>query len=66
MAHPPPPEYGSLLTAILLLLGLGFAGYWIYAYAAGVEQAYAHWFGVAAAVVVVLGIANYVLQSSRS
>lgn len=65
MAEPPPSDYGSILTALLLLLGLGFAGYWIYSYAGGSGQDEAPWFGVAAVVIVVAGIANYLVQTWR-
>lgn len=65
MAEPPPSDYGSLLTALLLPLGLGFAGYWIYSYAGGTGQHEARWFGVAAVVIVVAGSANYPFQAWR-
>jgi len=29
MAGGKPPEYGTLVTAALLILALAFAGYWI-------------------------------------
>ena len=59
MANGDSPEYGTLVTAALLILALAFAGYWIYSYASGTGEHLAPWFAVAAGVIVVLAIVNY-------
>jgi hypothetical protein len=59
VADEEPPEYGTMVTAALLILALAFAGYWIYTYVGDTGQPLAPWFAVAAVVVVVVGIANY-------
>ena len=59
MADDDSPEYGTLVTAALLILALAFAGYWIYSYASGTGEHLAPWFAVAAIAIVVLGILNY-------
>ena len=59
MAGGEPPEYGTLVTAALLILALAFAGYWIYTYVGDTGQPLTPWFGVAAIVIVVLAIVNY-------
>ena len=60
MASEEPPEYGTLVTAALLMLALAFAGYWIYSYVGDTGAPLTPWFGVAAIAVVVLAIVNYV------
>jgi len=62
MPRDEPPEYGTLLIAALLLLGLAFAGYWITTYVTPGANPWANvkWFGVAAAAIVVFGLAIYV------
>jgi hypothetical protein len=37
MAGGEPPEYGTLVTAALLILALTFAGCWIYIYVGDTE-----------------------------
>jgi len=66
MASDEPPEYGTLVTAALLILGLAFAGYWIYTYVGDTGQPLAPWFGVAAVLIVVVGILNYVFTARGS
>jgi len=52
-----PPETGTMVIAGLLLLALGFAGYWIDAYVSDRPPWSAlPWFGLAAAVIVLLGL----------
>ena len=59
MANDDSPEYGTLVTAALLILALAFAGYWIYSYVGDQGTPLAPWFAVAAIAIVVLGILNY-------
>jgi uncharacterized membrane protein len=59
MANDDSPEYGTLVTAALLILALTFAGYWIYSYVGDKGTPLAPWFAVAAIVIVVLAILNY-------
>ena len=66
MADDEPPEYGTLVTAALLILALVFAGYWIYTYVGNTGQPLTPWFGVAAGVIVVVAILNYVLSGRGS
>ncbi len=56
-----PPETGTLMIAALLLLALGFAGYWImeYAHVGSAPWALARWFGILAMVIVVVGLVLY-------
>jgi hypothetical protein len=51
------PERGTLVIAALLLLALGFAGYWIISYLQGVGPPWdaLPWFGAAAGAIVVVG-----------
>jgi hypothetical protein len=60
MASEEPPEYGTLVTAALLVLALAFAGYWIYSYVGDTGAPLTRWFGVAAIAIVVFAIVNYV------
>jgi hypothetical protein len=66
VADDEPPEYGTLVTAALLILALAFAGYWIYTYVGNTGQPLTPWFGVAAGLIVVVAILNYVLAGRRS
>jgi hypothetical protein len=59
MADDDSPEYGTLVTAALLILALAFAGYWIYSYASGTGGHLAPWFAVAAFIIVLLAILSY-------
>jgi hypothetical protein len=59
MANDDPPEYGTLVTAALLILALAFAGYWIYSYVGDQGTPLAPWFAVAAIAIVVFAILNY-------
>jgi hypothetical protein len=59
MADDDSPEYGTLVTAALLILALAFAGYWIYSYVGDQGTPLAPWFAVAAIAIVVLAILNY-------
>jgi hypothetical protein len=66
VADDEPPEYGTMVTAALLILALAFAGYWIYTYVGDTGQPLAPWFAVAAGVIVVVAILNYVLSGRGS
>jgi len=52
------PEAGTLIIAALLILALGFAGYWIveYAQTGGAPENLLPWFGIAAAAIIVVGL----------
>lgn len=58
MASPFHEEHGTLVVAALLILSLGFAGYWIIAYLryGGAEWSSVLWFTIACGVIVVVGI----------
>ena len=60
------PEYGTLVTAALLILALAFAGYWIYTYVGDTGQPLTPWFGVAAVIIVLVAIANFVFTRRSS
>lgn len=66
MADSEPPEYGTMVTAALLILALSFAGYWIYTYVGDTGQPLAPWFAVAAVGIVVVAILNYVFTGRSS
>jgi hypothetical protein len=66
MANDDSPEYGTLVTAALLILALAFAGYWIYSYVGDTGTPLAPWFGVAAIVIVVLALLNYMRTGGRT
>ena len=59
MASGQAPETGTLVIAALLLLVLGFSGYWIIEYSnpdiGGAPWGLVKWFLVVAALIVVLG-----------
>ena len=61
MADKQAPEAGTLMIAALLLLALGFAGYWIMEYAqiGSAPWELARWFGILATVIVVVGLLLY-------
>lgn len=67
MPESQPPETGTLIISALLLLAIGFAGYWISAYAgsSGKPWDVARWFVGAALAVVVVGLITY-LRRGRS
>ena len=62
-----PPEHGTLVIAALLLLAISFAGSWILAYVRPGTNPWSilPWFGVAAAIIVILGIVTDVLPRRR-
>jgi len=66
MADGQSPEAGTLLTAALLLLALGFAGYWIYTAAGNEPQVLAPWFLAAAVALVVVAIVVSYLRARRA
>ena len=66
MANDDSPEYGTLVTAALLILALAFAGYWIYSYVGDTGTPLAPWFGVAAIVIVVFALLNYMRTGGRT
>ena len=56
-----PPEAGTLVIAAVLILALGFAGYWIILY---VEQGsapwgLARWFAIGVGLILALGLLFY-------
>jgi len=67
MADRGSSEYGTLVIAALLILGLLFAGAWINAYVStdGVPHHLWQWFGGAAAAIVVGAVLYYLLGRSR-
>jgi FtsH-binding integral membrane protein len=53
------PRQGSLVVAALIVLGLMFAGHWIVSYVTESDPwVLLPWYGVAAAVIIVFGIAT--------
>ena len=68
MPSPFGKEYGTLIIAALLLLSLGFAGYWIISYLryGGADWSTAYWFVASAGVVVVVGILANIFLAERS
>ncbi len=65
MADGQSPEAGTLLTAALLLLALGFVGYWIYTTAGNEPRVLAPWFLAAAVGLVVLAIVVNCVRARR-
>lgn len=67
-APQPPAEGGTLLVAGLLILALGFAGYWITVAATSdatdVRPVF-FWFGMVAGTIVMLGITAIILYRRR-
>jgi hypothetical protein len=61
------PEGGTLIIAALLILALGFAGYWImlYAQTGGPPTGILPWFTVAAAGIVIVGLAALLIRGRR-
>lgn len=61
MADDNQPVGGTLIIASLLILAIGFAGYWIVEYAStgGPPWGLARNFGIAAVVIVIVGLALY-------
>ncbi|MBX3026182.1 hypothetical protein KF840_14835 [bacterium] len=58
------PEGGTLIIAALLLLALGFAGYWImrYAQTGGPPDNILPYFSIGAALIVVVGLAVLLIR----
>lgn len=56
----PSEEGGTLLIAALLILALTFAGAWVFGYVSGTGPPWQllRWFGIAAAVLVVVALAR--------
>jgi hypothetical protein len=68
MATPQPPETGTMVIAALLLLVLGFAGYWIVEYAdasrGGAPWVLVKWFGAGAVLIIVVGLLVFMRRGS--
>ena len=62
------PERGTLLIAALLILALIFAGEWILTYVRPGANPWAllPWFGIAALVIVVVGLVVYLAGGRKS
>lgn len=62
-----PPETGTLIMAAYLLLSLGFAGYWIVAYAQGGKAPWElmPWFGAGVVLIAVVGMLAYFVRGRR-
>jgi len=67
MQNDEPAEHGSLVIAALLILAIAFAGSWILAYVRPGTNPWSivPWFGIAAAIIVLLGIVTDVLPRRR-
>jgi uncharacterized BrkB/YihY/UPF0761 family membrane protein len=67
MADDDSRDYGTLIISALLILALIFAGFWIVYYVAPANdpQTLYPWFGIAAAIIVVLGLVNYAVRGRR-
>jgi len=61
MAENDLPEWGTLIISGLLLLALAFAGLWIVTYVKPDANPWSllPWFGVAAVVIIVVGLLGY-------
>lgn len=61
------PEGGTLIIAALLILSLGFAGYWImrYAQTGGPPDGILPWFFMAAMAIVIVGVLALLLGGGR-
>jgi len=62
-----PPEHGTLVIAALLILAIAFAGAWIIAYVNPGTNPWRllPWFGLGAAIIVIVGIITDVLPRRR-
>ena len=60
-----PPETGTLVISGLLLLALGFAGYWIiqYVQGGGAPWSLLPWFGAGAVIIIATGLVYYVVRN---
>jgi hypothetical protein len=58
------PEGGTLIISALLILALGFAGYWImrYAQSGAPPDDILPWFTIGAALIVIVGLAALLLR----
>jgi hypothetical protein len=67
MADHEPPEEGTFLIAALLVLALAFAGYWIITYVEPGANPWSllPWFGIAAAIIIVVGLFAYLRPRRR-
>jgi len=65
VARNAPPEHGTLIVSAYLLLGLAFAGTWIFSYAGRGHAPWElmPWFGGAAVGITVWAIADWYLRS---
>lgn len=64
MANDEPQDYGSMVVSALLILAIGFAGYWIYEYAQTGSPPWSltGWFAGAALLISAGGIGWYILR----
>lgn len=67
MEREPEGEYSTVVVATVLILALGFAGYWIWAYAATGSPPWnlAGWFAGAAVLSVIGGFVLFQLRGRR-
>ncbi|MEX5213334.1 MAG: hypothetical protein AB7G48_19235 [Nitrospiraceae bacterium] len=60
-----PPTLGTMVIAALLILALVFAGHWIVSYVTnGNPWTAVPWFGLGAAVIVLLGLLTFLRRTS--